>query len=87
MFVDRSEIPQRPDVNRDVSKILVTAHQKISGSPVMFLPQRAAISQLGGFIRGLQFPCSGGCVFSGSRRHQLARYGFCPGSKSGLSVQ
>ena len=50
------------------------------------LPQLAAISQLGGDIRGLQLSCSDGCVFSGSQRHQLAPCVFCLGLKSGLSV-
>ena len=33
--------------------------------------QLAAISQLGDDIKGLQFTCSDGCVFSGSRHNQL----------------
>ena len=39
----------------------------------------AGVSQLGDYIRGLQHPCSVGCVFSGSQHHQLALCVFCWG--------
>ena len=58
-------------------RIWVTGDQERLGSPVMFLPQLAAVSQLGDFIRWLQFSCSVGCVFSGSRHHQSALCVFC----------
>lgn len=45
----------------------------------------AAISQLGGFIRVLQFLCSDGRVFSGSRHHHFTLCCFCLGWKSVLS--
>ena len=54
-------------------KIQVTGNQKVSGAPDDLL-QLTAISQLGGFMMGLQTPCSVGCVSWGSRHHQLA---FC----------
>ena len=38
-------------MNRDVS-----GNQKLLAAPVMFLPQLAAVSQLGGFIRGCSSP-------------------------------
>ena len=52
-------------------KIQVTGNQKVSGAPDDLL-QLTAISQLGGFMMGLQTPCSVGCVSWGSRHHQLA---------------
>ena len=58
-------------------QIVVSGRQEMLGSPVMFLPQVSSISQLGGFIRGLQFTCSGGRVSSGSRHHQSALCVFC----------
>ena len=42
------------------------------GCTCAVLPQLAAVSQLGGYIRGLQSPCSDGAVFSESQHHQLA---------------
>ena len=58
-------------------QMVVSGRQEMLGSPVMFLPQVSSISQLGGFIRGLQFTCSGGRVSSGSRHHQSALCVFC----------
>ena len=61
-----------PDVSSDFS-----GNQKLLCSPVMFLLQLAAVSQLGSFIRALQLTCSGGCLFSGSGRLQSALCVFC----------
>ena len=65
--------PHGPDVNRDFSR----NHRKseATGCNCDVLPQLAAVSQLVDSIRRLQFPCSGGCVFSGSRRRQWFLFG------------
>ena len=54
-------------MNRDVS-----GNQKLLAAPVMFLPQLAAVSQLGGFIRGCSSPAQVVVLSSGSRHLQSA---------------
>ena len=72
----RSETPRGPDVSQHFS----WSRSGVIRScwvPVMLPPHLTAIRQLGDYTGGLQFPCSVGCVSSGSQNHQLAFCVFC----------
>ena len=61
----------------EISQDLGCRSSGATGCTCDVVPQMTVISQLGVYIRGLQLPCSVGCVSSGSQYHQLAFCVFC----------